>query len=211
MTSPPKRFASIAAPSPNPAQNSPYRNRSVEENLDLFERMRQGEFPDGTRVLRAKIDMASPNLNMRDPVMYRILHADASPHRRQVVHLSHVRLRARPVGFARAGHPLHVHPGIHRPSAALQVVHRAARNLPLAADRVRPPQPHLHPAQQAQAAATGAGKARQRLGRSAHADHLRHPPPRLHRRGHPQLLRRHRSLAHQRLHRHRDARALPAR
>ena len=56
-------------------QNSPYRGRSVEENLDLFERMRQGEFPDGSRVLRAKIDMTHPNLNMRDPVMYRILQA----------------------------------------------------------------------------------------------------------------------------------------
>jgi glutaminyl-tRNA synthetase len=60
----------------DPGKESPYRNRSVEENLDLFERMRKGEFPDGTRVLRAKIDMASPNINMRDPVMYRILHAD---------------------------------------------------------------------------------------------------------------------------------------
>jgi glutaminyl-tRNA synthetase len=59
-----------------PGENSPYRDRSVDENLDLFERMRAGEFPDGTRVLRAKIDMASPNLNMRDPVMYRILHAE---------------------------------------------------------------------------------------------------------------------------------------
>jgi len=59
-----------------PGKNSPYRDRSIEENLDLFERMRAGEFPDGCRVLRAKIDMASGNLNMRDPVMYRILHAD---------------------------------------------------------------------------------------------------------------------------------------
>jgi glutaminyl-tRNA synthetase len=59
-----------------PGKDSPYRDRSVEENLDLFERMRKGEFPDGTRVLRAKIDMASPNLNLRDPVMYRILHAE---------------------------------------------------------------------------------------------------------------------------------------
>jgi glutaminyl-tRNA synthetase len=59
-----------------PGKESPYRNRSVEENLNLFERMRAGEFPDGSRVLRAKIDMASPNLNMRDPVMYRILHAE---------------------------------------------------------------------------------------------------------------------------------------
>ncbi len=58
-----------------PGKDSPYRNRSVEENLDLFQRMKAGEFPDGSRVLRAKIDMASPNLNMRDPVMYRILHA----------------------------------------------------------------------------------------------------------------------------------------
>jgi len=56
--------------------NSPYRDRSMEENLDLFERMRKGEFPDGSRTLRAKIDMSSPNLNMRDPVMYRILHAE---------------------------------------------------------------------------------------------------------------------------------------
>ena len=59
-----------------PGEDSPYRNRSVEENLNLFERMRAGEFPDGSRVLRAKIDMASPNLNLRDPVMYRILHAE---------------------------------------------------------------------------------------------------------------------------------------
>jgi glutaminyl-tRNA synthetase len=59
-----------------PGKNSPYRDRPVEENLNLFGRMRAGEFPDGTRVLRAKIDMASPNLNMRDPVMYRILHAE---------------------------------------------------------------------------------------------------------------------------------------
>ncbi len=59
-----------------PGKNSPYRDRSVEENLDLFQRMRAGEFPDGSRVLRAKIDMASPNVNLRDPVMYRILHAE---------------------------------------------------------------------------------------------------------------------------------------
>jgi glutaminyl-tRNA synthetase len=59
-----------------PGKNSPYRDRSVEENLDLFTRMKAGEFPDGTRVLRAKIDMASPNINMRDPIMYRILHAE---------------------------------------------------------------------------------------------------------------------------------------
>ncbi|MGB3480410.1 MAG: glutamine--tRNA ligase/YqeY domain fusion protein [bacterium] len=63
-----------------PGKESPYYNRSVKENLDLFERMRAGEFPDGSKVLRAKIDMAAPNMNMRDPVMYRILH---KPHHRQ--------------------------------------------------------------------------------------------------------------------------------
>jgi len=59
-----------------PGKESPYRGRSIEENLDLFDRMRKGEFKDGTHVLRAKIDMSSPNLNMRDPVIYRILHQD---------------------------------------------------------------------------------------------------------------------------------------
>ncbi len=58
-----------------PSHESPYRNRSAEENLDLFERMKKGEFEDGTRVLRAKIDLASPNMHMRDPIMYRIIHA----------------------------------------------------------------------------------------------------------------------------------------
>ena len=57
-----------------PGKESPYRNRSIEENLDLFERMKNGEFPDGSRVLRAKIDMASGNMNMRDPVLYRVAH-----------------------------------------------------------------------------------------------------------------------------------------
>ena len=59
-----------------PGRESPYRNRSIEENLDLFARMKAGEFPDGARTLRARIDMASPNFNLRDPIMYRILHAE---------------------------------------------------------------------------------------------------------------------------------------
>ena len=63
-----------------PGKESPFRNRTVEENLDLLERMKNGEFPDGSRVLRAKIDMAHPNINMRDPVMYRIIHEP--PHHR---------------------------------------------------------------------------------------------------------------------------------
>lgn len=63
-----------------PGKNSPYRERSVEENLDLFERMKNGEFPDGSKTLRAKIDMASPNMNLRDPAIYRIVHVS---HHRQ--------------------------------------------------------------------------------------------------------------------------------
>ncbi len=59
-----------------PGKESPYRNRSIEENLDLFERMKKGEFKDGEKVLRAKIDMSSPNINMRDPIIYRIAHAE---------------------------------------------------------------------------------------------------------------------------------------
>src|SRR5260370_7585842 len=59
-----------------PARNSPYRDRSIDKNLDLFRRMREGEFPNGARVLRAKIDMAAGNINLRDPVLYRILHAE---------------------------------------------------------------------------------------------------------------------------------------
>ena len=58
----------------SPGRESPFRNRTVEENIDLLARMRKGEFPDGSKVLRAKIDMGSPNLNLRDPVMYRVLH-----------------------------------------------------------------------------------------------------------------------------------------
>ncbi len=76
----PEEVAATRGTPTEPGIPSPYRDRSVEENLDLFQRMRAGEFPDGSRTLRAKIDMASPNMNMRDPVMYRIRHAE---HHRQ--------------------------------------------------------------------------------------------------------------------------------
>lgn len=72
----PERMREYRGTLTEPGRPSPFRDRSVAENLDLFERMKKGEFPDGTRTLRAKIDMASPNLNLRDPVMYRILHAE---------------------------------------------------------------------------------------------------------------------------------------
>ena len=91
-----------------PGKESPWRNRSVEENLDLFERMKNGEFPDGSHTLRAKIDMASPNMNMRDPAIYRIVHVAPSPPGRQVVHLPAVRLRPSHPGRAGEHHPLAV-------------------------------------------------------------------------------------------------------
>ena len=72
-----------------PGTNSPYRERTVAENLDLFERMKNGEFPDGAKVLRAKIDMASANINLRDPVISHHPHAPSSQ-RRPVVHLPNV-------------------------------------------------------------------------------------------------------------------------
>lgn len=71
---PPEEIRRLRGTLTEPGINSPYRDRSIEENLDLFRRMRAGEFPDGAHVLRAKIDMASPNINMRDPVIYRIRH-----------------------------------------------------------------------------------------------------------------------------------------
>jgi glutaminyl-tRNA synthetase len=71
----PEELAAMKGTPTEPGTNSPYRNRSVEENLDLFERMKKGEFPDGTKVLRAKIDMAAANMWLRDPLMYRIKHA----------------------------------------------------------------------------------------------------------------------------------------
>jgi glutaminyl-tRNA synthetase len=102
-----------------PGTPSPYRDRSVEENLDLFERMRAGEFPDGARTLRTKIDMASPNFNMRDPVMYRILHADHHRTGDKWCHLPDVRLHPRRKRLHRRHHPLHLHPRIRRPSPPL--------------------------------------------------------------------------------------------
>src|SRR3979490_1917406 len=73
---PPEEMRAMRGTLTEPGRNSPYRDRSADENLDLFRRMRAGEFPNGARVLRAKIDMASGNINLRDPVLYRILHAE---------------------------------------------------------------------------------------------------------------------------------------
>ncbi len=173
-----------------PGKESPYRNRSVEENLDLFERMRAGEFPDGSRTLRAKIDMASPNLNMRDPVMYRILHAEH--HRtgdKWCIYPMYDCAHGQSDSIERITHSIcTLEFEDHRPLYDWFI--EQLGHLSLAADRVRPAEPDLHGAEQAQAAAAGAGGPGARLGRSPHADDVRHSPPRLHARGDPQFLRR---------------------
>ncbi len=92
-----------------PGRDSPYRARTVAENLDLFRRMRAGEFPNGARTLRANIDMASGNINLRDPVLYRILHAEHPRTGNAMVHLSDLRFRARPVRRDRMRHAFAVH------------------------------------------------------------------------------------------------------
>ena len=111
--------------------DSPCRERSVEENLDLFQRMRAGEFPDGAYVLRAKIDMASPNLNMRDPVLYRIRRESHHRTGDRWLHLPDVRLH--PPHLRRPGrdHPFHLHAGIRGPPAVLRLgAGQPARALP---------------------------------------------------------------------------------
>ena len=102
-------------------KESPDRNRTIEENLDLFERMRSGEFEEGTYVLRAKIDMAAPNLLMRDPTLYRIKHVHHYRTGRPVVHLPDVRLHPLPVGFHRGHHPFHLHAGVRKQPRALRL------------------------------------------------------------------------------------------
>ena len=141
-----------------PGKDSPYRNRSVEENLDLFRRMKAGEFPDGARTLRAKIDMNSPNFNMRDPVMYRILHAQH--------HRTGDKWCIYPMYDWAHGQSDSIE-GITHSICTLEFEnHRplydwfidAAGHLPSAADRVRPAQPDLHGAEQAPADPAGARK-----------------------------------------------------
>ena len=196
-----------------PGTNSPWRDRPVEESLDLFERMRAGEFPDGARVLRAKIDMASPNLNLRDPVLYRILHA------------THPR-----TGDEWCIYPLYDF--AHGQSDAIEGVthsictlefedHRPLYdwlidNLPVpspsAPVRVRPAQPHLHRALEALPRPARERGPRARLGRSAHADRRGAAPARLPARGPAQLPRRGRRGGQgQERRRDRDARARGAR
>ncbi len=171
-----------------PGKNSPWRDRSIDDNLDLFERMRGGEFPDGARVLRAKIDMASPNINMRDPVLYRILHA------------SHPR-----TGDEWCIYPLYDF--AHGQSDAIEGITHSLCTLefedhrPLydwltrepagafasAPVRVLPPQLDVHRALEALPGAPRERGLRARLGRSAHAHRLGPSPARLSARGSAQF------------------------
>ena len=189
--------------------DSPYRSRSVEENLDLFRRMRAGEFPDGAHVLRARIDMASPNINLRDPVLYRIRHA--SHHRTGDAWCIYPMYDyAHPLSDAFEGvtHSLcTLEYEAHRPLYDW-VVRECEHGAPAAADRVRAAQPELHRDEQAQAAAAGRAGPRARLGRPAHADPLRAAAPRLHARVDPRLLHPRRRGQEGERHRHRPARAL---
>ena len=102
-----------------PGRDSPYRERSVQESLSLLEGMRSGEFPEGSHVLRAKIDMASPNLNMRDPVLYPHSADGASQDGRRVVHLPNLRLRPLHLGLHRGYNPLPLHAGVRGPSPSV--------------------------------------------------------------------------------------------
>ena len=177
-----------------PGKNSPYRDRSIEENLDLFERMRAGEFPDGSRTLRAKIDMASPNLNMRDPVMYRILHA--THHRsgdRWCIYPTYDFTHGQSDSIERITHSIcTLEFENHRPLYdwyirelgifAPQQIEFARLNLTYT---VMSKRRLLELVKDGFVA---------RLGRSADADHLRAAPPRLHARGDPRLLRHHRRV-----------------
>lgn len=102
---------------PTPGVESPYRNRTPEENLDLLRRMRSGEFPDGAKVLRAKIDMTHENMQMRDPVKVSHPPRRPPPHRRRLGHLPHLRLGPRPVRRHRGRHAFAVLARVREPSA----------------------------------------------------------------------------------------------
>ena len=111
------------AGSDSPVPRPPRRGEPASSSRE----MRDGKHADGAHVLRAKIDMASPNINLRDPAIYRIRHADAPPHRRQVVHLPDVHLRAPDRGRAREHHAFPLHAGVRGPAAVLRLAAGAAR------------------------------------------------------------------------------------
>ena len=179
-----------------PGKDSPYRNRSVEENLALFEQMRSGELPEGTCVLRAKIDMAAPNINLRDPTMYRIRHAHH--------HQTGDKWKIYPTYDFTHGQSDAIEGVTHSICTLEFEDHRplyewypeqSARARDAATVRVCAAQSHLHGDEQAQAQADRRREARLRLGRPAHADDLGLAPPRLYAGIDSRLLRHHRRHA----------------
>ena len=147
-----------------PGKESPSRNRSVEENLKLFEEMREGKYADGEKVLRAKIDMASPNMNMRDPVIYRI------------AHISHHN-----TGDKWCIYPMYLHAGIRRSQTALRLGPGNPRQVgsSAAADRICASEPDQYRYEQALPEGHGGRWYGRWMGRSADADHRGDPSQRL--------------------------------
>ena len=184
-----------------PGRNSPHRDRSPSENTTLFEQMRNGDFPDGAKVLRAKMDMSSGNINLRDPVLYRIMRT-MHPRTGNAWNIypnydfAHGQSDA-----IEAHHPLALHPGIRKPPPALQLVRRKLpRPVHPAPDRIRQTEPHLHDHEQAQASPARPRRPRFRLGRPSPPNHLRNPPPRLPAGSHPPFLQTNRHHQIQRHH-----------
>ena len=155
--------------------------------------MRAGEFPNGARVLRAKIDMASGQYQPARSGALSHPARRASAHRQGVEHLSELRFRPRPVGRHRGRHPFALHARIRGSSAAVRLVPaKPAGALASASIRVRAAQSHLHGAVEARAHRTGARRACRRLGRSAHADARGLAPPRRAAGGDPRFRQAHR-------------------
>ena len=176
-----------------PGKNSPFRDRSVEENLDLFRRMKAGEFPNGARVLRAKIDMASGNINLRDPVLYRILHA-THPRTGDAwsIYPSYDYAHGQSDAIEGITHSIcTLEFEDHRPLYEW-LLEQAAGAVETAPVRIRPAQPDLHAAVEAGADRTGARRPRRRLGRSADADHRRAETARRAAGGDPRIHQAHR-------------------
>ena len=176
-----------------PGEESPYRNRTPEENLDLFMRMNAGEFDEGARVLRAKIDMASPNMHFRDPIMYRII---KTPH-----HRTGTTWKVYPMYDFAHGQSDYFEGVTHSICTLEFVVHRPLYEYfvkELADDSYCPrqiefpSQPHLHRDEQAQTASARQRRPRGRLGRPPYADHFGYAPTRLHPCFNPQLHRHYR-------------------
>ena len=158
-----------------PGKESPSRNRSVEENLKLFEEMREGKYADGEKVLRAKIDMASPNMNMRDPVIYRIAHISH--------HNTGDKWCIYPMyDFAHRGdHSFYLHAGIRRSQTALRLGPGNSRQVgsSASADRICTSEPDQYRYEQALPEGHGGRWYGRWMGRSADADHCGDPSQRL--------------------------------